>query len=80
MTSPSKPAFTAGPALTAAQYRALKNAEKFGRADFGISGRSAHGGYAGTRAVWLRHGYINPFNEKITDAGRAALAETSGVA
>lgn len=72
----NQPAHKAGRTakLTPAQRAALENAEKYGRADFGISGRSAHGGYSSTRTVLLRHGYINPFNERITDAGRAALA------
>jgi len=59
--------------LTPAVFAALEAAIEDGAANARIHGRAAHGGYAATRTLLLRHGYINPFNEKITDAGRAAF-------
>lgn len=63
------------PVLKREEINALEIAAGTGHAH----GRTpAHGGYAKSRAVLLRHGYISPFNERITDDGRAALAAAKG--
>lgn len=59
--------------MTPAQREAMEAADKYGRANYFIKGRSAAGGYSATRAVLLRRGWINPHTEGLTDKGRAAL-------
>ena len=78
MARQSTAAHTAEPKLTPAQRDALEAAVKYGRANYWVSGRSAHGGYSATRTVLIRNGWINPYNETITDAGRAAIAAAKG--
>jgi hypothetical protein len=62
--------------LTAAQRRVLQNLVEGNSPTEGLSGRSAFGGYFRTRWSLVRAGLVERHADRITDAGRAALAGT----
>lgn len=57
-----------------AMLAAMRNLAAGKRPNAGLSGRSAHGGLSGTMVALRRRGWINA-EERLTDAGRAALAQ-----
>ena len=63
------------PRPTPPMRRALENAVAGRDLAAGLVGRAAHGGLAGTLAALRRRGWL--VGDTITDAGRAALAQTN---
>ncbi len=58
------------PRLSRAMFLSLEGGIKHGSLTHGLSGRSAHGGWNGTRAALIRNGWIDK-DWNVTDAGRA---------
>lgn len=63
--------------LSEAGRRALRSAAETGDPTSHLRGQAEHGGFSGTRISLRAHGLLDHQN-KITEAGRAALAATEG--
>jgi hypothetical protein len=63
------------PKMTPAIRAALISDQRYGNPTAHLRGQSAWGGWQATRAAMYRRGWLDK-ESKVTDAGRAALAET----
>lgn len=63
--------------MSKAMFQALHDGIVHGCIAHSISGRSASGGFTGTRAALIRNGWVDHETDEVTDAGRAIYADVS---